>query len=60
MNPELKGAATFFSLLAISAFIGWLTGYDFDHRSGMVAYFSSIVLIVSGFVGFIVYAESKR
>jgi hypothetical protein len=44
------GVVTFLVVAALHCLIAWLAGYNFDHRSHMVAAFAVQTLFDSGFI----------
>ena len=47
---KYKLAMIFVSVLALSAFTGWLTGYNFDRRDGDIAAWFVMSIMVAVFV----------
>ena len=47
----MKRPLSFLAVLLASALIGWLGGYDFDYRSGGVAIWALITLVLALLAG---------
>jgi hypothetical protein len=49
MTDKFKKATTAFVLICLlSAFLGWCSGYNFDYRSAVVAFWVYETLVIAG------------
>ena len=58
-SSKINFIVTFIVICALSAFIGWCGGYDFDHRNGWVGFWAAITILFASAISAI-NAEMTR
>ncbi len=57
MSKKQIGLAVFFTICIFSTLIGWLSGYDFDYRSGGVAMWVCFTVVIAAMTGVLFVAD---